>query len=118
MTKFVYFVFSLVSGGHIYYLGTNKLALLGLIDASECPPTYGSCKLLLCLCLTHLCLMTFPIFINWTSLFPILVLFGGFFHFQSNFNRTFCKQTEETRYAASDLVLHCLLTSHKKEARF
>ncbi|KAH3695439.1 glucokinase regulatory protein-like isoform X2 [Dreissena polymorpha] len=30
------------SGGSIYYLGTDSLALMGLIDASECPPTYGA----------------------------------------------------------------------------
>ena len=38
------FFFSLISGGHIYYLGKDSLALLGLIDASECPPTYGASK--------------------------------------------------------------------------
>lgn len=31
----------LSAGGHIYYLGTGSLGLLALIDASECPPTYG-----------------------------------------------------------------------------
>ncbi|XP_052777474.1 glucokinase regulatory protein-like isoform X2 [Mya arenaria] len=30
------------SGGCIYYLGVDSLAIMGLIDASECPPTYGS----------------------------------------------------------------------------
>jgi len=29
-------------GRHIYYLGTGSLGILGLIDASECPPTYGA----------------------------------------------------------------------------
>ena len=38
--------FSLKKGGHIYYLGQDNLALLGLIDASECPPTYGASKTL------------------------------------------------------------------------
>ncbi|KAL4235846.1 hypothetical protein ACF0H5_004235 [Mactra antiquata] len=33
---------SLKSGGKIYYLGNDSLALMGLIDASECPPTYGA----------------------------------------------------------------------------
>ena len=44
---------------------------------------------------THLCKMYFPININWTSLFPILVLLGGIFHFDSNFKRNFCNQTVE-----------------------
>ena len=48
---------------------------------------------------------------------------GCYFSVCSNFHRTFCKQTVETlircRFlAASDLVLHCLPMSHKKEARF
>lgn len=33
---------SLRAGGNIYYLGGDSLALMGLIDASECPPTYGA----------------------------------------------------------------------------
>ncbi|XP_071837823.1 glucokinase regulatory protein-like isoform X2 [Apostichopus japonicus] len=33
---------SLNSNGHLYYLGKDHLGMLGLIDASECPPTYGS----------------------------------------------------------------------------
>ena len=45
--------------------------------------------------LTHLCRMHFPILINWTSLFPILGLLGGIFHFYSSFKRSFCKQTVE-----------------------
>ena len=35
--------------------------------------------------LTHLSRMYFPIFINWTSPFPILGLLGGIFHFHSKF---------------------------------
>ena len=49
--------------------------------------------------------MEVPIFINWTSPFPILGLLGGIFHFYSNFNRTFCKQTVET------LIRHCYTAS-------
>ena len=45
--------------------------------------------------LTHLCRMYFPIFINWTSPFPILGLLGGMFHFYSNFKSNFCEQTVE-----------------------
>lgn len=29
-------------GGHVFYLGGNNLGLFGLIDASECVPTYGA----------------------------------------------------------------------------
>ena len=36
--------------------------------------------------------MNFPISIGRTSLFQILGVVGGIFHFYSNFNRTFCKQ--------------------------
>ena len=86
-------------------------------------------------CLTNLCQMDFPIFINWTSSFPIKGLSGGIFHFYSNCNRTLCKQTLETllrhrilqanigdpietlHSAASDLGLHCLYMSHKKDTR-
>ena len=39
--------------------------------------------------------MYFPILINWTSPFTILVLLGGIFQFYSNFKRNFCKQTVE-----------------------
>ena len=38
----------------------------------------------------------FPILINWMSPFPILGVLAGIFHFYSNFNGTFCKQTVET----------------------
>ncbi|XP_071487786.1 glucokinase regulatory protein-like [Diadema antillarum] len=33
---------SLRAGGHVYYIGQDKTGILGLIDASECPPTFGS----------------------------------------------------------------------------
>ena len=40
--------------------------------------------------------MEFPIFINWTSLFPFWGLLGCIFHFYQYYNRSFCKQTVET----------------------
>ena len=40
---------------------------------------------------------------------------GGIFHFYSNLNRTFCKQTEQNRL--SGLELYYLPMSHKKDAR-
>ena len=63
--------------------------------------------------------MVFPILINLTSPFPFQGMLGGIFHFYSNFNRTFCKQTvgkpdQMPHFAVSDLVLHCLPMSHKK----
>ena len=56
------------------------------------------------------------------SSLPILGLLGGTFHFHSNIKTNFCKQTvvqpdQTPRFAASDLVLHCLPMSHKKDAR-
>lgn len=33
---------ALKSGSHIYYFGHGSLGLLGVIDASECPPTFGA----------------------------------------------------------------------------
>ena len=33
---------SLASGGHIYYVGSDLTGIVGLIDASECPPTFGA----------------------------------------------------------------------------
>ena len=62
-------------------------------------------------------LMEFPSIINWTSPFPFSGMLGGIFHFSSNFDRNLCKQTVETQNAASDLGLHYLPTSHKKDAR-
>ena len=29
-------------GGHIYYISDDRCGIVGLIDGSECPPTYGS----------------------------------------------------------------------------
>jgi len=36
--------FSLIAGGTISYIGWDSLGIIGMIDASECPPTFGSCK--------------------------------------------------------------------------
>ncbi|XP_059173571.1 glucokinase regulatory protein-like isoform X3 [Physella acuta] len=33
---------SLTAKGHVYYLGHSGLGLMAMIDASECPPTYGA----------------------------------------------------------------------------
>ena len=33
---------SLNQGGHIYYLGEGTAGKLGIVDASECPPTFGA----------------------------------------------------------------------------
>ena len=53
--------------------------------------------------------------------FPFEGLLGGIFYFYSNFNRTFCQQSvdpDQTPHSAvSDLGLHCLPMSHKKDAR-
>ncbi len=35
---------SLKIGGHIYYCGAGTSGRLGVLDASECVPTYGVCK--------------------------------------------------------------------------
>ena len=66
---------------------------------------------------THLSQMEFSIRINETSLF--LGFLVGIFPFNSNFNRTSCKQNsgdpdQMSHYEASDLDLHCLSMSHKK----
>lgn len=33
---------SLHTKAHVYYVGCDSLGILGLIDASECPPTFGA----------------------------------------------------------------------------
>ncbi|XP_006626164.2 glucokinase regulatory protein isoform X1 [Lepisosteus oculatus] len=33
---------SLQKGGHVYYIGWQTLGVMGIIDASECPPTFGA----------------------------------------------------------------------------
>ena len=40
--------------------------------------------------------MEFPTIIHLSGPYPLYGLMGGIFHFYSNFNRTFCKQTVET----------------------
>jgi hypothetical protein len=41
----MYYAFcSLKSNGSIYYAGVDTLGIMGMIDASECPPTYGACE--------------------------------------------------------------------------
>ena len=57
----------------------------------------------------------FPIHINWTSLFPILGLLGGISNFIQILKEANSGEPGQTRFAASDLVLHCLPMSHKKE---
>src|SRR3954447_10095204 len=31
----------MLSGGHLFYIGAGTSGRLGILDASECPPTYG-----------------------------------------------------------------------------
>lgn len=46
LTDFKFIVrFSLQCGGRVCYLGWGSLGLLGLIDASECKPTFGAGKI-------------------------------------------------------------------------
>lgn len=33
---------TLRAGGHVYYVGAGTPGILGLVDASECPPTFGA----------------------------------------------------------------------------
>ena len=70
--------------------------------------------------LTHLSRMNFPISISRTSLFQILGVLSSIFQFYSYSYRTFWEPTVVTlirHSAASDLGLHCLPMSHKKDAR-
>ena len=48
-------------------------------------------------------LMNFPISISRMSLFQILGVLSGIFHFYSKVHRIFCRQTVET------LIRHCVL---------
>ena len=61
--------------------------------------------------------MDFPISSIWMSLLPIFGLLGGNFHFHSNFKANSGEPDQRPHLAASDLVLHCLPMSHKKDAR-
>ena len=72
--------------------------------------------------------MEFPTLIDWASPFPFPLLSIGpvhfhwvvFFHFYSNFNRTFCKQTVETLIRCSILryliwvCIVCICPSKRK----
>ena len=51
--------------------------------------------------------MEFPIPVDWTCPFSFYVVLDGMFHFCSNFNRTFCKQT--VSILIRHRVLHCLI---------
>ena len=90
-------------------LATNLFELVIFLD------TLGVLRVIL----TYLGRMEFPIFINWTSQFPL----GVIFHFHFNFKRIFCKHTVETlirRHILWCLIwvcTACLPMSHKKEAR-
>ena len=58
--------------------------------------------------------MEFPTDMNCTCPFPILGLLGGIFHLYSKFKGNFFLQfMENLRFAASDVVLHCLPMSYK-----
>jgi len=37
--------FSLNKDGHLYYVGDDIVGVFSLLDASECPPTFGSGKI-------------------------------------------------------------------------
>ena len=73
--------------------------------------------------LTHLCLMEFLVFINWTNPFTILGLLDGNFQLYSNFKSRLYSVSNSAEpdqmplFAASDLVLHCLPMPHIKDAR-
>ena len=56
----------------------------------------------------------FPFLINLASPFEIVRLLDGIFHFYSNIDRAFCKQTVKT---PSDQTPHTVRLSHKKVAR-
>lgn len=36
--------YSLRAGGHMRYLAGGSYGMMGLVDATECPPTYGARK--------------------------------------------------------------------------
>ncbi len=42
---------SLTTGGSIQYIGEGSQGFLGILDASECPPTFGAGELVLVYCL-------------------------------------------------------------------
>ena len=59
--------------------------------------------------------MYFPILIKWMGPFPILGCWVVFFIFIQILKET--SVSKQCRTAVSDLVLHCLSMSHKKDAR-
>ena len=65
--------------------------------------------------------MEFPTIIKWTSPSLFSGLLGGIFHFYSNFDRKLLANggdPDQTPHSAvSDLGLHCLHMSHKKDTR-
>ena len=54
-----------------------------------------------------------PSVIDWSSPVPFLGLLGGIFHFYSNFDRTFCKQTLETDMGLITIFNVCLCTTKR-----
>ena len=58
----------------------------------------------------------FPLLLFRPAHFHFKGLLGSLSHFHSNSNRTFCKLTVQPRFAATDLGLHCLPMSYKKNA--
>ena len=72
-------------------------------------------------CLTHICLVDFPILFNWTIPFPILGLSGVLFHVHFIFfiELHVSKQWKpwSDAFYGSDLGLHCLPLSRKWDAR-
>ena len=62
--------------------------------------------------LTHICLIDFPILINWTSPFQFKGCQVHFCHVESIFSRHSCKQTVKT-LIRRDLGLQCLRMSQK-----
>ena len=67
--------------------------------------------------------MEFPTIMNWTSPFPILGLLGCIFHLiqilkATSVSKQWRTWSDATFYSVtSDLVLHCLPMSHKKDTR-
>ena len=61
--------------------------------------------------------MEFPILISWTSPFPTNGLLGGIQILIEHYVSKQWRPWSDVRSAASDLGLHCLHMSNKKEAR-
>ena len=67
--------------------------------------------------LTYLSRIDLPTSISRRSPFLILGVLASIFHFYSNFNRRFCKQTVKTLMRRLVWVCAVCLFSHKKESR-